>query len=165
MAMVVRITSIITQESHRVTISNVFWVVLHEFLGAVPKSRDGFHILVQAQDETVLLLIFGHEFERIIIDVAEQLNTWLDSPVPFIFQHQFLSEEEPRFKSAHVSITDGVAIDDLLLCHLLPNLACLFLVNVWWERPVLFWNLPIVGFSRYQGGCDLFECIIERLVI
>lgn len=141
--MVVGVTPIVAQETHRVALDNVFRVILDEFLGAVPKSRDGLHILVQTQHETVLLSIIRHVLESIVVDVAEEFNAWLHSPVPLIVQHQFLSEEEARLESAHVSVAYGISVDDLALCHILTNLARLVLIDVFWEGPVLLGNLSI----------------------
>jgi hypothetical protein len=129
-AMVVGLSTVITEESHGVVLRNVFWVILHELLYAVPKSRDRLYVFVQTQHEAVLLLVVGHEFENVIIDIAEHLYTWLNTPVPFIVQHKWLFEEESRLKATHVTIAYRVAVDDLFLSHILTDLRSFFLVNV-----------------------------------
>lgn len=165
MAVVVGISTVITQETHRVTLSNVLWVCLDELLCAIPQCWNGFHILVQTQHETVLLLVVGHEFESVIVNVAVKLNAWLNSPVPLIVQHQLLTEKEAGFESAHVAIADRVSVDDLALSHVFADLASLILIDVIWVGPMLLRNLSIMSFARYEGRGDLLECRIERLVV
>ena len=63
----------------------------HEFLGTVPDGRDGFDIFVQADHETILLFIFGHEPERIKLHVTKDLDAWLDPPIPFVILEEGLS--------------------------------------------------------------------------
>jgi hypothetical protein len=87
MAMVIRVSSIVTEEAHRVTLGDVFRVCFHELFGAIPQRRNRLDVFVQAQHETVLLLVFGHELENVIVDIAEKLNAWLDTPVPFVVVH------------------------------------------------------------------------------
>jgi hypothetical protein len=106
MAMIVGLSTIVTQETHRVVLGNMLGVSLHELFGTVPQSRNRFHVFVQTQHEAVLLLIIGHKFEDIVIHITEKLDAWLHSPVPIIVEHQWLTEEESRFKSAHMAIAD-----------------------------------------------------------
>ena len=150
MAVVVGFSTIITQESHGVALDNMLWVGLHEFLGALPESWNSLHIFVQTEDEAVLLLIVGHEFESIVVNVTEKLNAGLNTPVPFVVLHQFLLEEESGFESAHVTVADGVSVDDLTLSHIFTDLAGLVLVDVVGERPVLLGNLSIMSRAGNQ---------------
>ena len=150
MAVVIGISSIITQESHGVALDDMLWVSFHELLGAFPKSGDSLHILVQTQHETVLLLVIGHKLECIVVDIAEKLNAWLNTPIPFELLHQRMLEEEPRLKSAHMTVADRVSIDDLALSHIFTDLAGFVLIDEVWERPVLLGDLSIMGGARYQ---------------
>lgn len=145
--MVVGVSAIVTQKSHRVILGDMLRMSLHELLGAVPEGRDSLHVFVQTQNETVLLLVGLHEFENIVIDVAVELNAWLNSPVVLVVEHQRLAEEEPRFESAHMAITDGISVNDLLRGHVLPNLSSFILIDVFWKRPVLLRNLSVMGFA------------------
>jgi len=70
MAAIVCLAAIIADEGHRVISSDVFRVVPHEFLDAVPKSRDSLNVLVQAQDKAVLLVVLVHEAEGVVVDVT-----------------------------------------------------------------------------------------------
>lgn len=150
MATIVGLASIVTQKAHGVIFRNMLGMRLHELLGAVPQRWNGLHVFVQTQHETVLLLVIGHKFEDIIVDVAEKLDAWLNTPVPFVIHHQWLTEEEARFESAHMTVADRVSIDDLPLSHILPNLAGFLLINVLWERPMFLGDLSIVSGARYQ---------------
>lgn len=165
MAVIVVLSTIVTQESHGVALSNVLGVVLHEILNAIPKSRDGLDIFVQTQHETVLLLVLGHETEGVVVDVAEKLDAGLHSPVPFIVHHERLTEKEARLEAAHVTVADRIAIDNFALGHILPYLARLVLVDMVRERPVLVGNLAIVRLAGNQGTRHLLEGRVERLIV
>lgn len=49
--------------------------------------------------------------------------------------------------------------------HVLPDLACFFLVDPFGKGPMLLANLAVVGFSRNECGSDLFEFRIERFIV
>ena len=74
MALVVSVTTIVTEETHGIARGNVFREVLDELLGAIPEGRNSVDVLVQAQNEAVLLLVLGHESEGIVVNIAVQLN-------------------------------------------------------------------------------------------
>jgi len=118
MAVVIGVASIITQEAHGVALGNVLRVVLDELLGAVPKSRDGLDVLVQAQDEAVLLVILLHEAEGIVVNIAEELDRGLDTPVVVIAGEQRRSEEVSRVEATHIPVWDRMTIDNFLPNHL-----------------------------------------------
>lgn len=164
-AVVVRDTTIVAKEAHRVPFSNVLRVVLHELLDTVPESGNRLHVFVQAEHEAVLLVILLHEAEGVVVDIAEQLDAGLDAPVVFVVHHQRLTEEKARLEAAHVAVADAVTVDDLALGHVLAHLLGLVLVDVVGERPVLLGNLAVVRLARHQRRGDLLERRIERLVI
>ena len=147
MTVVVGVAAIVTQEAHRVPFCNVLWMLLHERLDAVPKRWNGLHVLVQAQNKAVLLVVVFHEFEGVIMYVAEQLDAWFHAPVVVKLVHQRVSEEEAGLEPTHMPVADGVSIDDLTLCHVFPDFSCLVLIDEVRERPVLLGDLPIVCFS------------------
>jgi hypothetical protein len=133
MAVIVGLSTVVTQESHGVSFCNVLGVRLHILLGTFPECRDSLYVFVKTEYETVLLLVVGHELKNIIVDVAVQLDAWLDSPVPFVVVHQGLTKEEAGLESTHVTVADGISVDDLLRRHILSNLASPVLVNVFGE--------------------------------
>ncbi len=107
-------------------------MLFHELLRTVPERRNRLHVFVEAEYETILLLIIRHVFERVVGDVAVQLNTWLNAPVPLVLLHDFLAEEEARLESTHMSIALRVAVDDLSMCHVFSDSGSLFLVDEVW---------------------------------
>lgn len=165
MAMVVGLSVIVAEPLHRVALDNVLRVSRCEILDGVPESGDCLDVLVQAEGEAVLLLVLGHELESVIFDVAEELDTGLNAPVPLIVHHQRVAEEKARFITAHVPVTDGVAVDDLLLLHLLTDLGGLVLVNPLGEGPMLLGDLAILCLARNQRGGDLYELVVEIVVV
>ena len=132
MTVIVGLSIIITQPLQGITCRDVLGKFLHEFLRTVPYRRDGFRIFVQTYYKTILFLIFRHNLERIEANVTVELDTWLDTPVPFVVLHQGLTEKETRFEAAHVSVADGVSIDDLPLCHVFSHLFRFVLIYEVW---------------------------------
>ena len=165
MAMVIAFAIVIAQECHRVIFRNMFWVLLHERLGAVPQCWDRLDVFVQAQDKAILLLIVFHKFEWVVMDIAEKLHAWLNTPVVLELVHEGMSEEEARLETTHMPVADGVAIYDLALGHVLAHFARFILVDEGRERPVLFRDFAIVCLSRDEGCCDLLEVVVKSVVI
>jgi hypothetical protein len=165
MALVVVLTTVITEETHGVIGRDMLGVVLHELLGASPEGRNGVDVLVKRENKTVLLVVLVHDTERIVVDIAEELDRGLNTPVVLVVHHEFLSEEETRLESAHVTVADGVTVDNLSLVHILTDLAGLLLVNPLRERPMLLGNQTIVSLTRAERGGDLLELLIERLIV
>ena len=94
MALVEGVASVIAQECHRVIRRDVFWMCLDKLLCAIPKSRNSLDIFVQSQNETVLLVVILHIAERIVMNIAEQLNAGLHSPIKLKLSKQRVAEEE-----------------------------------------------------------------------
>lgn len=127
--LVVSLAAIITQKTHRVAVRDMLRVLLHELLHRTPQARDGVVVLVQTQHKAVLLVVFFHVAEWVKADITEELNAGLHAPVVLIVQHQWVPEEESGFITAHVTVALRVAVDDLLLSHLLSDLLRLLLVD------------------------------------
>ena len=165
MAVVVGLATVIGKETHRVTTNNVLGKLLDVVLGAIPESGNGFDIFVERKGETVLLVVVGHELESVVLDVAEQLDAGLNTPVPLVLEHQGVAEEETGLVATHVSVGDGVSVDDLSGSHVGADLCSLVLVNPLGERPVLLGDLAISCLAGSKSGGDLLELVVERLVV
>lgn len=163
--MIVRFTVVVAQPFHGVAFDNMFRMVFHKFLGTVPKRLNGLDVLVQTEHETVLFAIVAHVLERIIVHVAEELDTWFYAPIPLIFIHQWLAKEEAGFKAAHVPVADGISVDDVSRGHILPDLGSLILIDEVWEGPVLLRNVAIVRFPGHERGGNPFKFCVEWLVV
>lgn len=140
-------------------------MIVHELLHAIPESRNSIEIFIQTQNEAILLVVFLHESERVEADVTEQFNAGLHAPIILVVQHQRVPEEESGLVTAHVSVTLGIAVNDFPLAHVLTHLFGLLLIDPLRIRPMFFWNNAIMGGTGHQGCGDLFEFVIELLVI
>lgn len=165
MALVVGLTTVVTEEGHGVVVGNVLGVVGHELLGALPEGRDGVNVLVKTENEAVFLALLGNDTEGVVVDITEELDGGLNAPVVLVVHHQRLAEEKSRLESAHVTVADGVSVDDLSLLHVLTNLLGLVLVNPLREGPMLLGDQTVVSFARNQSRGDLLEDVVERLVV
>ena len=106
MAVIVAFAIVVAQKRHGIVLCNVLWVLLYKTLDAIPQGWNGLDILVQAQDKAVLLLIVLHEPKRVVMDIAEQLHTWLNTPVVLELVHERMTEEETGLEAAHVPVAD-----------------------------------------------------------
>lgn len=84
MAVVVCVSVIITKELHVVVLSNVLRMRAGEVLHSIPERGDGLDIFVQTKREAILLLVFCHVLEGVVVDVTIELNAGLYAPVPLV---------------------------------------------------------------------------------
>lgn len=164
-AVVVGLAVVVAEEGHGVVLGNVLGELLHEALDTVPQSGDRLDVFVQTQHERVLLAIIGHELERVVIDVTEELNAGLDAPVPLVVKHQLVTEEEARLVATHVAVADGVAVDDILLLHLIAHLGRLGSVDPRREGPLVGFDLAILGLAGNERGGDTDEGLVKVVVV
>ncbi len=163
--MVVCFSLVVAQKFHRITFGYMLWMLLHERLDTVPQGRNGLDVFVQTQHEAVLLAMISHILERIVADVAVQLDAGFDPPIPLELLHQRMLEEEARFKSTHMPITDRVSVNDLPRRHILADPARLVLIDVIWERPMFRGYFTVMRLARYQGCRYSFEGLIKRFIV
>lgn len=140
-------------------------VLLHKLLHGVPQTGNGLVVLVQTDDEAVLLIVLFHVSERVETDVAEQFDARFNPPVELIWLHQFMAVEKARLVPTHVSVALRVAVDDLPLSHILPNLPGLAPVDPFRIGPVLVRDEAVVSLPRHQGGGDLLKLVVKLLVV
>jgi len=165
MTVVVRISAVVAQEAHRVAFGDMFRMCLGEVLHAIPQRRNSLDILVETQDEAVLLPVVAHIPEGVVVDVTEEIDAWLNTPVPFKLIHQGVTEEEARLEPAHMSVTDGVSVNDLPLRHIFPDLARLLLIDEVGEGPVFCRDQAVMSLSGDEGSRDFLESLVEGLVV
>ncbi len=67
------------------------------------------------------------------MNVAEEFDARLDSPIVLEVLEQWMAEEETGLKSAHVTVADRVTIDDLSPAHVFANSLSFLLVDPRWE--------------------------------
>lgn len=107
----------------------------------------------------------AHILKRIVAHITEEFDAWFHAPVPLVFIHQRLTEEEAGLEATHVSVAGRVSVDDLPLSHVRPDLSRLPLVNEVGKRPMFVRNLAIIGFPRDKCGGDPFKFGIKWFVI
>lgn len=60
----------------------VLGVFLKEFLCSRPKALNSLEIFVEGHDKTVVLVVFAHKGERVVVKVAVKFGRGLNTPVP-----------------------------------------------------------------------------------
>lgn len=165
MAVVIRLATIVRKEPKRVVLDDMLRVVLHKLLDAIPQSGNGLDVLVQAKNKAVLLALLVHQAEGVVVNITEQLDAWLHTPVVVVVHHKRLAEEEARLETTHMTVADRVTVDNLALLHVLANPACLVLVDVRRKRPVFLRDLTIMRSARHERGRHFLESRVEWLVV
>jgi hypothetical protein len=165
MAKVIGVSFIVREEAHVVALGDVLRELGHKLSDGLPESWDGFLVLVEGEGEAVFLLVVLHVEERIVVDIAEELDIRLNTPVVFVILEEFVFEEKAGFEAAHVAVGDGVTVDDFTLSHILADGGGFVLIDPFWEAPVFLWNETVLGLSGNETGGDLLELIIEGLVV
>ena len=106
MTVVIRLSVVVTDKLQRIAFCNVFRMFQYELFGCFPQGRDGFLILVQAESETIFLVVLFHENEWVEVDIAEQFDGWFDTPVHLVVGEELVFEEKAGFEATHVTIRD-----------------------------------------------------------
>ena len=100
MAQAVGSSAIVGEEIYRVVIHDVLWVLLGELGDRIPERRDRLHVFQHRKRETwmpwrlsfakglmgcevltVSFVVFLHEYERVVVDVAEVLDVGPTTPL------------------------------------------------------------------------------------
>jgi len=129
----------------------MFGVGFHEFSYVSPQRRDSSGDFVDSYCKAVYFIMVLHEQEGIKVDIAVILDARFNPPIPLVFLHEWVSEEEPRIESTHVAIRYAVPVFHPLRLHPLPGRFCLVLVDPVGLEPVLFWYHP--EFNERGGEC------------
>lgn len=165
MALIVGLSAVVGDKGHGVVLGDVLGELGNVLGDTVPQSWDRLNVLVQTQHKAVLLLVLSHEAEWVVVNIAEKLNARLNTPVPFVLEHERVAEEESGFVAAHVPVADRVTVDDLSPRHVFSCLFRLLLVNPLRERPVLFGNQSVFSLSRSKSARDLLERVVKSFVV
>lgn len=164
-AEVVRCTAVAADKVHLGILGDVIGIVLEKVRDMTPQGWNGGLEFIESDSEPVGLVVLGHVFEWIVRDVTEEFDVRFNSPIPFIILHQRVLEEKARLKSTHMTIRFRIAVDDVVVGHLLPCLRSLLLVDVIWIAPVLLGDATIFGGSRDKRGGDTYELVVKLFIV
>lgn len=165
MAHVVGLAAVVGDEVHEVVAVDELWELRGEVLDGAPEGPDGGLVLADGEDEAVLLVVDLHELEEVVLDVAEQRDVVVDSPVVLVLVEELALPEEAGLVAAHVSVRDGSAVRDVLLSEGLAGLVELVHVDEVRDGPVLLWDQAVLSLTGHKRAGDLLELLGEGLVV
>ena len=165
MAHVVGLAAVVGDEVHEVVAVDELWELRGEVLDGAPEGPDGGLVLADREDEAVLLVVDLHELEEVVLDVAEQRDVVVDSPVVLVLIEELALPEEAGLVATHVSVRDGCAVRDVLLSERLAGLVELVHVDEIRDGPVLLWDQAVLSLTRDERAGDLLELLSEGLVV
>merc|ERR1711939_367414 len=131
-------------------------------------SEDIWYSLLQFLDgngESIGLIRFDHLQERIISNVAEILDLWLQTPVPLVLLQKLMLVEKSGIESAHGVVTLHSTVHNSSVSLLGDALLCNLRVDPVWESP----HLGIDGSELHSATCiildRLLECRVELRIV
>ena len=122
---------------HHVVVRKIGGVCGEELLGLGPESWDTLRGVKEVDRETVRDVVVGHVAEDIVVNITEELDLRLDTPVVTVFGESRMLVEQATVPAAHLMVGHLVAV---LYVLLLQDLRGLFE-----EVPVdPFGNVPVL---------------------
>ena len=88
----------------------MLWILCNELLYCRPQSLDRDRRIVDVNDKSISFVVDLHEFEDIVVNVAEELNLGLNSPIPSVFSQSRMPIEHAGVPSAHLMISNVIII-------------------------------------------------------
>lgn len=138
---VLRTQFVILQPTHHVVIGQVGRVGGKELLRLRPQVRDTFGGIEEVDGESVGDVAVLHEAEYVIVDVAEELDLGLNTPVVAVLLEGRVLVEHSAVPPAHVVIGDLIAVLNALLLQHFSRFAEEVLVDKVGHIPMFLGNL------------------------
>lgn len=111
--------------------------VLRNELGCLgPQGRDGFWCIVKVNSEAVGLVLVLHKTEHIIIDVAEEVNLGLYTPVELGVGQSWVFVEQTTVPSAHLMVRELVGVLNVVLLEDVHGLLVQVIIDPGWLIPM-----------------------------
>lgn len=140
LAIVIRSSLLICQPLESIWLGLLVLVLGQELDCLRPETRDRFWAVVQVDGESISLVIIAHEAEDIIVDIAEEVNVWLHTPVVLHVEQCRVLVEQPTVPATHLVVALQARILHVLflqqLCALLHHVP----VDPARNFPVLLWD-------------------------
>ena len=134
---VIRPMKFIGQPAHGVVGMDVFRVGGQEFDRFGPESRDALGTVVDVDVEAVRLVVILHPTKDVVVDVAEEMNLGLHSPVVSHIGQCGMSEEKAAVPPTHLMIGTLRGVLYVLLLQDLNGLVIQLSIDPVRHRPVL----------------------------
>lgn len=111
-----------------------------EFRGLGPESWDRFGRIVEVDGKSVGLVVVCHVAEDVVVDVAEEMDLGLYSPVELCVCERRMLVEEPGVPAAHLVVGFHGAVLDVVLFENFGGFLEDLLVDPRGYFPVFFWD-------------------------
>lgn len=82
-------------------------------LGRLPQARDRILVLVQRDDKPIGAVVVLHDLERVVRDVAQELDVGFDAPVVLVRVEKRVFEEEAGLVPAHFALCQPLLVSRL----------------------------------------------------
>lgn len=139
----------ILQPIHRIIAVYILRMFGQELDRLRPQRRDRLRRIVQVDGEAIGLVVILHVGEHVVVDVAEEVNFGLDTPVVAGVRQCGVLVEEAGVPAAHLVIGDLITILDVVLGEKFRGFVEEVVVDPGGDFPVLFWN----QFWKFVSRC------------
>ena len=144
----------VDKPAHRVVVVEVLGVGGEEFERLEPEGGYALGAVVEIYVEAVRLVVVGHVAEDVVVDVAEELDLRLDTPVVLRVLERRVMVEETAVPAAHLVVRDTVCVLDVIFFQDLGRFFKQVGADPGRGGPVVFGDC-VVGAFRFCGGLSL----------
>ena len=121
--------------------------------------------VVEVDGEAVGLVAVLHKAEDIIVDVAEEVNLWLNTPVVLHVLEGGVVVEQTRVPAAHLVVAQHVRVLDVVFLEDICALAEQIIIDPAGDFPVFFRNEFVAYVGLCHGSRGLFEFLGKGYVV
>ena len=121
--------------------------------------------VVEVDGEAVGLVAVLHEAEDVVVNVAEEVNLWLDAPVVLHVFESWVFVEHARVPAAHLVVAQHVRVLNIVLLEDVCALDKQVMVDPAGDFPVLCRDELVADFGLGHGTCSVLELFGERYVV
>lgn len=140
----------VDEPGHGIVFMDVFWMSSEELDGLGPQGRDGFGGVEKVDVEAVGLVVVLHVSEDVVVDIAEEFDVGLYSPVVLGVLEGRVAVEHATVPTAHLMVADLAGILDVVFFEDLCGFFIEVLADPAGHLPVFFGDDVI--FALCGGG-------------
>lgn len=140
-------------------------VVSQELDSLGPEGCDGLGRVVEVDGKAVCLVAVLHEAENIVVDIAEEVDLWLDTPVVLHVLESRVLVEQARVPAAHLVVAQHVRVLDIVLLEDVCALDKQVMVDPAGDFPVLCRDELVADFGLGHGTGSVLELFGEGYVV
>lgn len=162
---VLRAAEGVCQPAYSVVLVDILGVVGHELDRLRPQRWDGGWGIIKVDGEAVRLVVFLHEAEDVVVDIAEEVHLGLNAPIVLSIRQSRVLVEQAAVPPAHLVVGELIGVLNLVVQQELDGFLVEVLVDPCRHVPVLRRDELVVDIRL--GSCPrrLLELFCEWHIV